>query len=170
MEGSGLGSRTTQEVGKDRRLGNLITPESVRKLQTALMIVLEPIFEADLPPEQYGYRSERGAHDAVRAIHRLLNTGHYEVIDADLSGYFDNIPHAELMKSVARRIVDRHMLHLIKQWLIAPVEEDDGRGGRKRTTINRDSGCGTPPEFTRVTAAVESVHAAIYIGMETSWV
>jgi RNA-directed DNA polymerase len=73
-----------------------------------------------------------------------LNTGHQQVIDADLSGYFDSIPHAELMKSVARRIVDRHVLHLIKQWLEAPVEEDDGHGHRKRTTSNRDTGRGTP--------------------------
>ena len=74
----------------------------------------------------------------------LLNTGHQHVIDADLSGYFDSIPHAELIKSVARRIVDRQVLHLIKQWLISPVEEDDGGGHRKRTTVNRDTRRGTP--------------------------
>ena len=108
------------------------------------MLVLEPIFEADLQPEQYAYRAERGAQDAVQAVHRLLNTGHQQVIDADLSSYFDSIPHPELMKSVARRIVDRHVLHLIKQWLEAPVEEDDGHGHRKRTTSNRDTGRGTP--------------------------
>src|SRR5450756_2238660 len=248
MKGRGLGSRPTQQVGKDRRLGNLKTPESVQKLrtalhakakgepdyrfyllydkvyrrdileyayrnckankgaagvdgvcfediesygeerwigelaerlkkkdyrpeavkrvwnpkpngklrplgiptitdrvvQTALMIVLEPIFEADLQPEQYAYRPERGAQDAVRAVHRLLATGHQQVIDADLSGYFDSIPHAELMKSVTRRIVDRHVLHLIKQWLEVPVEEDDGHGHRERTTSNRETGRGTP--------------------------
>jgi retron-type reverse transcriptase len=60
-----------------------------RAVQTAAMIVLEPIFEADLQPEQYAYRAERGAQDAVRAVHRLLNTGHQHVIDADLSGYLD---------------------------------------------------------------------------------
>lgn len=248
MEGRGLGSRSTQEVGKDRRLGNLQTPISVQKLQTALhakakeepgyrfyllydkvcrqdvlehayrsckankgaagvdgvrfedieasgeeqwlgelakwlkkkdyrpeavkrvwipkpngkmrplgiptiadrvvqtaaMIVLEPIFEADLQVEQYAYRKERGAHDAVREVHRLLTTGHKHVIDADLSGYFDSIPHKELMKSVARRISDRHVLHIIKQWLEAPVEEDDGHGHRRRTTANRDAGRGIP--------------------------
>ncbi len=115
-----------------------------RVVQTAAMIVLEPIFEADLQPEQYAYRAERGAQDAVQAVHRLLKTGHRHVIDADLSGYFDSIPHAELMKSVARRIVDRHILHLIKQWLEAPVEEDDGHGHRKRSTSNRDAARGTP--------------------------
>jgi len=128
--------------GKLRPLG--IPTITDRVVQTALMIVLEPIFEADLQPEQYAYRADRGAHDAVRAIHRLLNTGHQHIIDADLTGYFDSIPHAELMKSVARRIVDRHVLHLIKQWLVSPVEEDDGHGHRKRTTHNRNTGCGTP--------------------------
>ncbi len=108
------------------------------------MLVLEPIYEADLQPEQYAYREGRGAQDAVKAVHQLLNTGHRNVIDADLSGYFDSIPHAELMKSVARRIVDRNVLHLIRQWLDVPVEEDDGHGHRKRTSINRDTGRGTP--------------------------
>ena len=128
--------------GKLRPLG--IPTITDRVVQTAAMLVLEPLFEADLQPEQYAYRAERGAQDAVQAVHRLLTQGHQQVIDADLSGYFDSIPHAELMKSVARRIVDRHVLHLIKQWLDAPVEEDDGHGHRKRTTSNRDSGRGTP--------------------------
>jgi len=128
--------------GKLRPLG--IPTITDRVVQTAAMLVLEPLFEADLQPEQYAYRAERGAQDAVQAVHRLLTQGHQQVIDADLSGYFDSIPHAELMKSVARRIVDRQVLHLIKQWLDAPVEEDDGHGHRKRTTSNRDSGRGTP--------------------------
>lgn len=128
--------------GKLRPLG--IPTISDRVVQTAVLLVLEPIIEADLPAEQYAYRAERGAQDAVQAVHRLLSRGHQHVIDADLSGYFDSIAHAELMKSVARRIVDRHVLHLIKQWLEAAVEEDDGHGHRKRTTTNRDSGRGTP--------------------------
>lgn len=128
--------------GKLRPLG--IPTISDRVVQTAMMIVLEPIFEADLQPEQYAYREGRGAQDAVVAVHRLLQTGHRNVIDADLSGYFDSIPHAPLMKSVARRIVDGNVLHLIKQWLEAAVEEDDGRGHQKRTTTNRDAKRGTP--------------------------
>ena len=108
------------------------------------MLVLEPIFEADLEPEQYAYRAARGAHDGLQEIHQLLNTGHNHVIDADLSGYFDSIPHAELMMSIARRIVDKHMLHLIKMWLEVPVEEDDGKGRRQRMTPNKDSKRGSP--------------------------
>jgi group II intron reverse transcriptase/maturase len=107
-------------------------------------MVLEPIFEADLPPEQYAYRADCSALDAVQHVHRLLNTGHEQVVDADLSSYFDSIPHAELMKSVARRVVDRGMLHLIKMWLEAPVEETDERGNKRRSTRNRDDGRGTP--------------------------
>jgi RNA-directed DNA polymerase len=115
-----------------------------RVCQTAALLVLEPIFEADLPPEQYAYRAGRNALDAVKAVHSLLNTGHREIVDADLSAYFDTIPHQDLLKSVARRVVDRKVLHLIKMWLEAPVEETDKRGRKRRTTQNRDSGRGTP--------------------------
>lgn len=128
--------------GKQRPLG--IPTIRDRVAQTAAVLVLAPIFEADLQPEQYAYREGRSAHDAVRHVHKLLNTGYTEVIDADLSGYFDAIPHAELMQSVARRISDRHVLALIKQWLVAPVEEDDGRGGRRRTTPAKDQKRGIP--------------------------
>ncbi|MBI4028505.1 MAG: hypothetical protein HY360_26195 [Verrucomicrobia bacterium] len=102
-----------------------------RVIQTAMVLVLLPIFEADMPDEQYAYRQERSAHAAVREAHRLVNGGHCQVVDVDLSGYFDSIPHAELMKSVARRICDRHMLRLIKLCLEMAVEEQ-GEDGRKR--------------------------------------
>jgi len=131
-----------KDNGKLRPLG--IPTIRDRVAQTAAVLVLEPIFEADLQPEQHAYRADRSALDAVRQVHRLLNAGHREVIDADLSEYFDSIPHAELMKSVARRIVDRHMLHLIKMWLVVPVEETDDRGRKKRTTQNRDRKRGIP--------------------------
>ncbi len=128
--------------GKQRPLG--IPTIRDRVVQTAAMVVLEPIFESDLQDEQYAYRPGRSAQDAVRKIETLLQRGHTEVVDADLSGYFDSIPHAELMKSVARRISDRHMLHLIKMWLVAPVEETDKRGCTRRTTQNKDEKRGTP--------------------------
>jgi retron-type reverse transcriptase len=75
-------------------------------VETAAVVVLEPIFEADLQPEQYAYRQDGSALDAVMHVHKLVNTGYREIVDADLSGYFDSIPHTELLKSVARRVVD----------------------------------------------------------------
>jgi len=115
-----------------------------RVAQTSAMLILESIFEADLQPEQYAYRPERSATDAVKRIHRLLNTGHNEVVDGDLSNYFGEIPHAELMKSIARRVSDGRMLGLIKAWLEMPVEEDDGKGGKRRTNRARRERKGTP--------------------------
>ena len=115
-----------------------------RVAETAAVLVLEPIFETDLPREQYAYRKDRSALDAVRQVHKLINTEHCEIVDADLRSYFDEIPHAELLRSVARRIVDGAMLHLIKMWLEVPVEETDERGNRRRSTRNRDAGRGTP--------------------------
>lgn len=115
-----------------------------RVVQMAAVLILEPIFEADLPEEQYGYRRGRSALDAIRTIHGLLNQGYRDVVDGDLSGYFDSIPHHELMKSVARRVSDGAMLALIKAWLQMPVVEVDGRGDQHRTTMAKDSGKGTP--------------------------
>ena len=128
--------------GKQRPLG--IPTIRDRVAQMACVLVLDPIFEADMPSEQYAYRSGRSALDAVQQVHRLVNTGHTEVVDGDLSGYFDTIPHSELMQCLARRISDGAMLGLIKQWLTAPVEETDDRGHRHRTTRNKDEGRGVP--------------------------
>ena len=128
--------------GKRRALG--IPTIRDRVVQTAAVLVLEPIFEADLQPEQYAYRSNCCAQDAVTRVHGLLREGYDEVVDADLSGYFDTIPHAELMQSVARRVVDRQVLALIKKWLVVAVEEDDERGQRRRTTPSKDARRGVP--------------------------
>jgi group II intron reverse transcriptase/maturase len=115
-----------------------------RVVQTATVLVLSPIFEADLGEEQYAYRPGRSAHDAVRHVHGLARTGYTEVVEADLSGYFDTIPHAELMRSVARRVSDRHVLALLKQWLVCGVEEDDGHGGRRRLNPGKRRKRGVP--------------------------
>jgi RNA-directed DNA polymerase len=100
-------------------------------VQTAAKLVLEPIFEADLEPAAYGYRPRRSATEAIQLVLTLLRQGYTDVVDADLSKYFDTIPHQELMHSIARRIVDHDMLRLIKQWLKAPVETTDGNGTRR---------------------------------------
>jgi group II intron reverse transcriptase/maturase len=128
--------------GKQRPLGIPVIRD--RAVMMAAVLVLDPIFEADLPAEQYAYRRGRSALDAVRRVFKLINTGHREIVDADLASYFDLLPHAELLKSVARRVVDGAMLHLIKMWLKAPVEETDEHGKRRRNTRNRDEGRGSP--------------------------
>jgi group II intron reverse transcriptase/maturase len=128
--------------GKLRPLG--ISTLRDRVCMTAAMLVLEPIFEADLPSEQYAYRPGQNAQQAVVEVEELLFRGHPEVVDADLADYFGSIPHAELMKSVTRRSVDRRVLHLIKMWLGCPVEETDNRGRKTRTTEARDNRRGIP--------------------------
>ncbi len=127
--------------GGERPLG--IPTIRDRVVQTAAKLVLEPIFEADLEPTAYGYRPGRSGIDAVKAVHRLLCQGFTDVVDADLSKYFDTIPHDELLRSVAARIVDRHVLRLIKLWLKTPVEETDP-DGRRRMSGGKRSTCGTP--------------------------
>ena len=111
---------------------------------TAAMLVLDPIFEADLPPEQYAYRQGRNAQQAVTEVEETLFYDHPEVVDADLADYFGSIPHSELMRSLARRIVDGRVLHLIKMWLECAVEDTDDKGRKRRTTEAKDSGRGIP--------------------------
>src|SRR6266545_4164310 len=127
--------------GGERPLG--IPTIRDRVVQTAAKLVLEPIFEADLDPNAYGYRPKRSAQDAIRKVHQLLCSGYTDVVDADLSKYFDTIPHCELMQCVARRIVDRDVLRLIKMWLKVPVEEKDDQGNR-RMTGGKQNTRGTP--------------------------
>jgi RNA-directed DNA polymerase len=127
--------------GGERPLG--IPTIRDRVVQTAVKIVIEPIFEADLEPNAYGYRPARSATDAIREVHKALCDGQTDVVDADLTKYFDTIPHDALMQCVARRIVDRTILSLIKMWLKAPVEERDGNG-KRRMTGGKGSKHGTP--------------------------
>jgi RNA-directed DNA polymerase len=127
--------------GGERPLG--IPTVRDRVAQTAAKLVLEPIFEADLEDNAYGYRPKRSALDAVSATHRLIGRGYVDVVDADLSKYFDTIPHRELMQSVARRICDPHVLRLIKLWLRVPVEERDDEG-RRRMVGGKSNRQGTP--------------------------
>lgn len=112
-------------------------------IQTAAKLVLEPIFEADFEDNAYGYRPARGAADAVKDVYRHLRRGYTDVVDADLSGYFDSIPHDDLLKSVARRVADGSVLRLIKLWLKAPIEERDGDGKRRMVGGKRNKR-GTP--------------------------
>ncbi|MDO8283692.1 MAG: group II intron reverse transcriptase/maturase, partial [Rhodoferax sp.] len=128
--------------GKLRPLG--ISTLRDRVCMTAMMLVLEPIFEADLPDEQYAYRAGRNAQQAVRLVEETLFHGRKEVVDADLADYFGSIPHAELMLSLARRIVDTRVLHLTKMWLECATEETDGRGRKTRMTEAKDTGRGIP--------------------------
>jgi group II intron reverse transcriptase/maturase len=128
--------------GKERPLG--IPTIRDRVVQMAAVLILEPILDEDLQPQQHAYRADHNAHQALREVQGWLDRGYTEVVDADLSGYFDSIPHHELMKCVARRVSDGRLLHLIKMWLEAPVEETDERGRKTRTTRNKDEGRGTP--------------------------
>ena len=127
--------------GGERPLG--IPTIRDRVVQTAAKLVLEPIFEADFEDNTYGYRPQRGAVDAVKKVHQHICQGYTDVVDADLSGYFDSIPHGDLIKSVARRVVDAQVLRLIKLWLKAPIEERD-EDGTRRMHGGKGNTCGTP--------------------------
>jgi len=128
--------------GKLRPLG--ISTLRDRVCMTAAMLVLEPIFEADLPSEQYAYRPGRNAQQAAEEVKNRLYLGHTDVVDADLADYFGSIPRTELLLSLARRIVDRRVLHLIKMWLECAVEETDKQGRKTRTTEAKDNRRGIP--------------------------
>jgi group II intron reverse transcriptase/maturase len=125
--------------GKMRPLG--IPTVKDRVVQAAVMLVLLPIFEADFHEHSFAYRPGRNAHQALDAISYALWRGKREVIDADLSGYFDSIPHGKLMKLVAKRVSDGAVLGLIRAWLRAPIQEEDRQTGKRRTLPNKQ---GTP--------------------------
>ena len=128
--------------GKQQPLG--IPTIKDRVVQMAAVIILSPIFEADLCEEQYAYREGKSAHGAIRETHHWISRGHHEVLDADLSGYFDTIPHPELIKSLARRISDGAMLKVLKMWLKMPVEETGPKGGKRRMNPAKRTRRGTP--------------------------
>ena len=115
-----------------------------RVVQMAAKLVMEPIFEADFCESSYGFRPERSAHDAVDAVAEALLAGHCHVIDADLSKYFDTIPHAKLLAVVAERISEGAILALIKQWLKAAVVEEDEDGTRRTGGGGKGNRQGTP--------------------------
>ena len=124
--------------GGERPLG--IPTVKDRVVQTAVYLLLMPIGEADFHPRSYGFRPQRRAHQAIAEIQQAVQRGYVEIIDADLSKYFDTIAHRELMKAVARRVSDGSVLRLLKSWLRAPIVEED-KGGTKRVIPNRR---GTP--------------------------
>jgi RNA-directed DNA polymerase len=134
--------RIPKPGGGERPLG--IPTIRDRVVQTAAKLVLEPIFEADFEDNTYGYRPRRGAVDAVKEVHRHICRGYTDMADPDLSKYFDSIPHDDLLKSVARRIVDGSVLWLIKLWLKAPIEERDDDDGKRRMTGGKSNTRGTP--------------------------
>src|SRR5262244_1455540 len=136
--------------GGERALG--IPTIRDRVIQTAAKIVLEPIFEADFEDNAYGYRPARGAVDAVKDVHRHLCRGYTDVVDADLSCYFDSIPHDDLLKSVARRVADGSVLRLIKLWLKAPIEERDSHHPSPSSKAHQKSGSFAPPALPGLNA------------------
>ena len=150
--------------GKYRPLG--IPCIRDRVAQTSAVLVLEPIIEADLQPEQYAYRPGRSAHDAVNRVHSLLNTGHNEVVDCDLSNYFGEIPHAELMKSFARRISDGRMLKLIKAWLEMPSGGGRRQGRQAPHEPWAQGAERNPARGADLSFSQQSLHAAFRAGLE----
>lgn len=181
--------------GKQRPLG--IPTVRDRVVQTAAKLILEPVFEADFLDVSFGYRPGRSAHEALRSIARNVRDGYAEIYDADLQAYFDTIPHDKLLKCVERRVADRSVLRLLRQWLVAPVEERDENDRPKRSrptqgtpqggvispllanlylhwfdlTFHRRSGPGTWAKARLVRYADDFVIQARYIGPRiTEWV
>ena len=128
--------------GSQRPLG--IPTIRDRVAQMAVKLIIEPIFEADFCPNSYGFRPKKSAHDAVDEIAEALHQGYTNVIDADLSKYFDSIPHAKLLAVVAERVVDSAILHVIKLWLKAPVIGEDKDGTKRNVGGGKANSKGTP--------------------------
>ena len=122
--------------GRQRPLG--IPTVKDRIVQMAVLLVVEPIFEADFVDSSYGFRPGRSAHDALAEIRQHLQAGRREVYDADLQGYFDTIPHDQLLKCLRMRVVDRSVLALIQAWLQASIVEADDAAVRRPLDPSRE--------------------------------
>ena len=153
-----------KQPGKFRPLGIACIRERVA--QTAALLVLAPSIEADLQPEQHAYRPGRSANDAVSRVHSLLREGCKEVVDGDLSNDCGEIPHAELLRSVARRVSDGRLLGWVKAGLERAVEEDDGKGGKHRTNRARQARKGTPQGAPLSPLPQQPLQAALHPGLE----
>ena len=140
--------RRQRTLGKERPLG--IPNIEDRVVQMAAKLVLEPIFEADLEPDSYGFRPQRSAHQALEAIRESLSDGMVWVLDADVSSYFDTIPHDKLMKVIAKRVVDSSMLALVKMFLAAPVIDERVGGGPRRAKAGVPQGGVVSPLLANV--------------------
>ncbi len=108
--------------------------------QRICKMIIEPIFEADFEESSYGFRPERSSKDAMKAIKEHLQEGKTDVLDADLSSYFDTIPHDKLLKVLQMRIADKRILHLIELWLKSPVSEDGQLKGGKKQIVGTPQG------------------------------
>ena len=148
--------------GGERPLG--IPTVRDRVVQTATVLVLEPIFEADFQPCSYGFRPKRNAHQAVAEISQALAGGYTQVLDADLTAYFDTIPHDQLLAAVARRVTDRRILRLLTQWLRAPVVVERG-DGKRETRGGKRTRRGTPQG-----GVISPLLANVYLhAFDTAW-
>ena len=134
--------------GGERPLG--IPTIKDRIIQMSCKMVIEPIFEADFEDGSYGFRPKKSAEGAITKIKEYIKSGYMEIIDADISKYFDTIPHDNLMKLIGQRISDKNVIHLIKMWLKAPISEDNKITGGKKTKLGTPQGSVISPLLANI--------------------